>query len=74
MTTWMKWIGTGSGILGALWIAVNIASSGWGFVLFVISSTCWIAAGWRMREPSLVLLHSAFNVVNCIGIYRWLLA
>jgi hypothetical protein len=29
-------------------------------------------AGCRMREPSPVLLHSAFFAVNMVGIYRWL--
>jgi hypothetical protein len=30
-------------------------------------------AGGRMRELSLVLLHSVFLVINLVGIYRWLI-
>jgi hypothetical protein len=30
-------------------------------------------AGWRMCEPSLVLLHSVFFAINMVGIYRWLI-
>ncbi len=73
MTAWLKWIGTATGILGALWIASNIPTSGWGYVLFTLSSIGWTLAGWRMREPSLVLLHSVFLVINMMGIYRWLI-
>lgn len=74
MITWVKWIGTASGIAGALWVALNLPTSGWGFVLFTLSSTCWTAAGRLMREPSLVLLHSVFLLINMLGIYRWLIA
>ena len=73
MTTWLKWIGTTTAASGALWVALNLPSSGWAFVLFTVSSVCWTTAGWRMREPSLVLLHSLFFAINIVGIYRWLL-
>jgi hypothetical protein len=74
MTTWLKWIGTTTAISGALWVALNLPSSGWAFVLFTVSSVCWTTAGWRMREPSLVLLHAVFFAINIVGIYRWLIA
>ena len=70
----LKWTGTATGIAGALWIALNIATSGRGFSLFAISATCWTVAGRMMREPSLVLLHGVFLAINLLGIYRWLIA
>lgn len=69
---WLKWIGTGTGILGALLVALNIPQSGHGFVLFLISSLAWLTAGWRMKEPSLMVLQAVFTVVNLLGIWRWL--
>ncbi len=69
----LKWIGTSSGIAGAVLLAVNIPESAWGFVLFLISSSCWAVAGYFMAESSLVLLHLVFVGVNVLGIYRWLL-
>ncbi len=36
MLSWLKWIGTGMGIAGALVIALNLPFSGWGFVLFLV--------------------------------------
>ncbi len=70
----LKWTGTATGIAGALWIALNVATSGGGVSLFVISATCWTVAGRMMREPSLVLLHGVFLAINLLGIYRWLIA
>jgi drug/metabolite transporter (DMT)-like permease len=69
----LKWLGTAAGILGALLVAANIPSSGWGFVLFLVSSLSWSAAGLLMREPSLVALNVTFVAINILGIVRWLL-
>ena len=60
------------GIGGALWLALHLASSGWAFVLLTISSLSWLGAGWRMREPSLILLNVVYCAINAFGIYRWL--
>jgi hypothetical protein len=32
--TFLKWIGTSTGIVGALFVALNIPQSGYGFVFF----------------------------------------
>ena len=69
----LKWTGTAAGILGALLVASNISISGWGFGLFLVSSTAWTAAGLRMREPSLVALNVTFTAINVLGVVRWLL-
>lgn len=74
MSAWLKWLGTGFGITGAAVLAFNLPFSGWGFVLFLVSSVSWTVAGVRMRENSLVLLHGVFTAVNLLGIYRWLFA
>ncbi len=69
-----KWIGTGTGIAGALLIALNIGVTGYGFALFLISSLLWCAAGIVQRDASLALLQAVFSVVNVVGIWRWLFA
>lgn len=66
-----KWIGTGAGVSGAMLIALNLGVVGYGFVLFLVSSLLWTAAGLAQREPSLVVLQSAFTAINVLGIYRW---
>jgi drug/metabolite transporter (DMT)-like permease len=74
MLAWLKWIGTGMGIAGALVVALNLPFSGWGFVLFLASSVSWTVVGLKMRENSLALLNGVFTAVNLLGIYRWLIA
>ncbi len=69
----LKWLGTATGIAGGTVIALNLPFSGWGFVLFLISSVSWTIAGLRMRENSLVVLQGAFTAINLLGIYRWLI-
>jgi hypothetical protein len=66
-----KWLGTGAGVSGAMLIALNLGVVGYGFVLFLISSLLWTAVGFAQREPSLVVLQSAFTAINVLGIYRW---
>ncbi len=68
----LKWIGTGTGVAGAILIALNIAAVGIGFVLFTVSSSLWTYAGWAHREMSLVVLQGVFLVIDVVGVYNWL--
>jgi hypothetical protein len=70
----LKWTGTAFGIVGAIIVALNLSFSGWGFVLFLISSFAWCIAGIKMKEASLVLLQGTFTAINLLGIYRWFFA
>ncbi|MBM3950790.1 MAG: hypothetical protein FJ311_04985 [Rhodospirillales bacterium] len=67
-----KWIGTGAGVTGAVLVALNMGVTGYGFMLFLVSSLLWCAAGFAQRESSLVVLQGAFTAINVLGIYRWL--
>ncbi len=69
-----KWLGAVAGIAGALLIALNVGGTvvGIGFVFFAVSATAWVVAGWRMGEPSLVVMHGVFLSINLLGIWRWL--
>lgn len=72
MLPYLKWLGTGAGIAGALLVALNIPASGWGFALFLVSSLSWTAAGLIMRDRALLALNLAFTAINLLGIIRWL--
>lgn len=74
VTGFAKWMGTGFGIAGAILVALNLPISGWGFVLFLVSSVSWTIAGVMMKENSLILLNAVFTAINMLGIYRWLLS
>ena len=67
-----KWIGTVTGVAGAMVIALNFGFVIYGFYLYLISSTLWSVVGWMQREPSLFVLQRAFTAINILGIYRWL--
>ena len=69
----LKWVGTTTGVLGALMLALNILLSGSGWALFLISSLSWTLAGAVMKDMSLVVLQFAFVVVDMIGVWRWLI-
>ncbi|OEJ63861.1 hypothetical protein [Magnetovibrio blakemorei] len=69
-----KWTGTLFGVTGAALVALNLPVSGWGFVLFLVSSVSWAIAGVVMHERSLLLLNAVFIIINLLGIYRWLIA
>lgn len=68
----VKWAGTIAGVTGAVLVALNIGVTGYGFVLFLVASLLWGAAGVVQREPSLVVLQGAFTAINVLGIYRWM--
>ena len=70
----VEWTGSVAGALGALLIALNLPISGYGFVIFLLSSTSWLVAGMATGNRRLVLMNVAFTLVNLVGIYRWLLA
>ena len=67
----MKWIGTATGVAGALIVAMNLGLVAHGFVLFLVSSILWSLVGWIQREASLVVLQGTFTVINVMGIVRW---
>jgi len=68
----LKWVGAIWGIAGAILLAVNIPISGWGWVLYLVSSVAWVIAGVLMKERSLVIQSVVFSLLNLVGIIRWL--
>ena len=58
------YVAVGIGVTGAVLVALNIGVTGYGFVLFLISSLLWGAAGWLQRDASLsnVALAEKVNV------------
>ncbi|MAU41025.1 MAG: hypothetical protein CMF31_05320 [Kordiimonas sp.] len=70
----LKWLGMITGALGAVWLALNLSTSGWGYTLFAVSSASWLVAGLLMKEHSLTSMNVIYFAINLMGIYRWLLA
>lgn len=63
-----------TGIAAAIMVAINLGNrfTGWGFVVFTVSSVCWVALGIAEEMRSLVIQNAVLFVINLVGIYRWL--
>ncbi|GGY43004.1 hypothetical protein [Parvularcula lutaonensis] len=74
--TLLEWAATGSGIVAAVIVSLNLGptKTGWGFVVFTFSSVCWIATAVIQGETALTIQNAVLFVINVIGIWRYLLA
>lgn len=68
----VSWIGSVTGVAGALALAVNLSWSGIGWLLFLASNLAWIAYALQQRTRSMLLMQSVFTITSLIGAYRWL--
>ena len=61
----ISWIGTITGLFGALLVALGIFFIG--YLLFIISSLCWISFGSSIKNNALCTLNIGFLLINIIG-------
>jgi len=61
----LQWIGTLSGLLGALLVAIGIFFIG--YLLFIVSSVSWIIAGLNLSNKPIIVLNFGFLLINFIG-------
>ncbi len=73
MLTALEWLGCIFGVLGALLLALNNRSSGWGWVAFLVSNAFWLTFGLVTDTRGLVAMQLVFSATSLLGIYRWLL-
>lgn len=72
MIEWIQWCGSVSGIAGALLLALRLPISGWGYVLFLISSLTLGIWAWWLEATGLLTQQLVFTIINLIGVWRWL--
>jgi nicotinamide riboside transporter PnuC len=65
------WIGSITGIIGAIFVALNFDLSKFGYMFFLISSTTWAYQAHKNKDNALLVINIAFTIINIIGIYRW---
>lgn len=75
LVTLIRWLGTATAIVGAVIVSLRLSPrlTGLGFVVFLVSSTSWVAAGSMSGTYSLVAQNGVLTVINLVGIYRWLI-
>ena len=77
MLDFLQYFGAGTSTLAALIVSLNLGRrwTGWGFVLFVVSSIALIAWGFMQRNSEGIGWQNiALLVINCVGVYRYLIA
>ncbi len=75
LTTVLKWLASISGIIAALMVSLDLGRrvTGWGFVIFVGSSICWIAGAALTRDFALGTQNVVLFGINLFGVYRYLI-
>lgn len=68
---WAGWVGSLTGLLGAILLAANASWSRWGWAAFLVSNVAWISFGVQTRTWSLVLMQAGFMATSMTGLYRW---
>lgn len=74
MTHTISWVATGATIIAASMTAANLGSriTGYGFAVFLIGSTAWLATGMMTHQPALVWTNVVLMLLNIFGVWRWL--
>jgi len=67
----LKWFATAVSFIGAMNIALNTPYSKYAFMIFLISSTTYMYAGYKDKDWPLVFLNVGFFIVDIVGIWRW---
>lgn len=70
-TTYLEWLGTGLQTSGAIWLALNVASSRMAYPLMLLGSIFYVCAAIEMQDAAILTLNAVFASINIIGIWRW---
>ncbi len=71
----VKWAASISGMIAAFMVSLDSGRrvTGWGFVLFVFSSICWIVSSLMDKEGALGTQNGVLLAINLFGVYRYLI-
>ena len=74
LTEVLKWTASISGIIAAFMVSLDFGRrvTGWGFVIFVGSSICWITGALLSKDGALGTQNVVLFGINLFGVYRYL--
>lgn len=74
MISLIAWIATIATMIGAMMTASNLGArvTGWGFVVFSVSSVGWTTLGYATGQTALIATNGFLMATNLVGIWRWL--
>lgn len=67
-------LGTYAGPVGAVFLALNVRCSKYGYVLFLLSSIIMAWYGYSLNNAPVFQQNALFTLINAVGVYRWVLA
>ncbi len=72
----IQWAAMALGIVAAIMVAakINAKITGWGFVIFAVSSVGWVAFGAMEGEAPLTIQNAVLLLINGVGVWRYLIA
>ncbi len=73
MHIYLEWFGSITGILGAILLAVNIKSSPWAYVLFLMSNIALAFWAYLSHYNGMLMMQSVLAVISLTGVYRWII-
>jgi hypothetical protein len=74
VTKFFQWSSSACAIAGGVMLASKTGVSGYGFIFLALSSSQMLVASIRKQDtPMIVYSGSVFLLVDCLGIYRWIL-
>ena len=68
MNKFISWIATGSSIIGAFLVAMQIITIGYCF--FVFGAIGWLFIGYTNKDNALITLNGVFLIANILGLYN----
>lgn len=68
MNKFISWLATGSSIIGAFLVAMQIITIGYCF--FVVGAIGWLYIGVTRKDNALVTLNGVFLIANILGLYN----
>lgn len=71
----LRWSASLLTILPGIVIAARVQPrwTGWAFVALTMGALTWIAVASMSRDYALLAQNIAVTIINCLGIYRWLM-
>lgn len=71
----LGYIAMATGTIAAIMVSANLRRriTGYGFVIFTVSSIVWIVYGLQETEWPLIIQNAVLTLINIAGIYRWLI-
>ncbi len=72
----VQWLSMGTGIIAAVMVASKLSAkiTGFGFVVFAVSSAGWVVFGVSIGEAPLVIQNVVLGLINLVGVWRYLVA